>query len=136
MARSGNVSFYVLQQKCCDPNKLRSRAMRVVAFFLLTDCGASTRCVRGGPGDRWQEQQSPIMKPGTPSQPQNVLYLKFLTPSGVPVRVLLPEHPGGDNRPDLWWRQAVDMEPAPPSGSGSAEKPCEALSPQGFSLAH
>src|SRR6185312_14231524 len=34
MARSGNVSFYVLQQKCCDPNKLRSRAIRVVAFFF------------------------------------------------------------------------------------------------------
>ena len=26
------------QQKRYDPNKLRSRAIRVVAFFLLTDC--------------------------------------------------------------------------------------------------
>ena len=34
MARSGNVSFYVLQQKRCDPNKLRSRAIRAVAFFF------------------------------------------------------------------------------------------------------
>ena len=47
MACSGNVSFNVLQQKCCNPNKLRSGAIRVVAFLLTffdrRDLGGVTR---------------------------------------------------------------------------------------------
>src|SRR6478609_10008477 len=42
MARSGNVSLYVLQQKCCDPNKLTPRAIRVVAFYERLRVGSKS----------------------------------------------------------------------------------------------
>jgi hypothetical protein len=55
MARSGNVGFNVLQQKCCDPNKLRSRAIRVVALdYLSFNASGKSRLV--GIAEPWRRR--------------------------------------------------------------------------------
>jgi hypothetical protein len=69
-------------------------------------------------------------------EPRKVPDLKFLCAhGGTPFEFFFLSTLGAIIGPLFWWRQAVEMEPAPPSGSGSQRSPCEALSPRGFSLA-
>ena len=119
------------QLLCASAKVLRSEQTQIQSYarrsvFLLTDCGASTRCVRGGPGDCWQEQQSPIMKPGTPSRTtERPLPQIPVRPRGYPVRVLLPEHAGGDNRPAFGGVRQWKWSPRPHRALALREAPAK-----------